>query len=45
MFMNDSHELPDRLLLQAVDIILADRQSESLRNGRPDVPSSRESLT
>ena len=26
-FMNDSRELPDSLLLQAVDIVLADRHS------------------
>lgn len=37
-FMNDSRELPDMLLLRAVDIILADRQSRlpvglSLRAG------------
>ena len=28
-FMDDSRELPDTLLLRAVDIILADRQSQA----------------
>lgn len=33
-FMDDSRELPDTLLLRAVDIILADRQSRLPANPR-----------
>lgn len=41
-FMGDARELPDPLLLRAVDIILADRQTWPLSTGQPDVPVSRE---
>ena len=34
-FMADRRELPDPLLLQAVDIILADRESRLPRSGKP----------
>ncbi|HEX2198321.1 MAG TPA: hypothetical protein VHG88_06850 [Burkholderiales bacterium] len=34
-FMADSHELPDVLLLRAVDIILEDRQSRLLTSAGP----------
>ena len=35
VFMSDSRALPDRLLLLAVDIILAERQSRFLRVSQP----------
>jgi hypothetical protein len=38
IFMADSHELPDPLLLRAVDIILADRQSEFPLASQPQSP-------
>ena len=48
IFMADQRELPDPLLLRAVDIILADRQSRfappssrlALQEPRPDVPET-----
>ena len=36
LFMTDSRELPDALLLRAVDIILADRQTGLPLSGKPD---------
>jgi hypothetical protein len=46
IFMADHRELPDPLLLRAVDIILADRQSQfapasprlPIQESRPDAP-------
>ncbi len=43
-FMADSHELPDPLLLRAVDIILADRQSRLPLDIEPVGPVRQESL-
>jgi hypothetical protein len=43
-FMADVHELPDSLLLQAVDIILADRQSRLALAGQPATPSPQEAM-
>jgi hypothetical protein len=48
MFMADQRELPDPLLLRAVDIILADRQAQfapasrrlPIRDPRSDVPDT-----
>lgn len=37
-FLADSRRLPDPLLLRAVDIILADRQTRFLPSGQPQVP-------
>jgi hypothetical protein len=42
-FMGDRRELPDTLLLRAVDIILADRQAELPLTGRPAATSGQES--
>jgi hypothetical protein len=44
IFMADTHHLPDTLLLQAVDIILADRQSRFLLHGQPAAQSPHESV-
>jgi len=46
-FMNDSRQLPDMLLLRAVDIILADRQTRlpvSLTRGAAGLSSADEIL-
>lgn len=37
-FLADQRELPDTLLLRAVDIILADRQERLQREGQADRP-------
>lgn len=37
-FLADARQLPDPLLLQAVDIILADRLSRQPSSGRPAAP-------
>jgi hypothetical protein len=42
-FMADSHELPDWLLLRAVDIIIAERQSGVQLASQPAAPSRLES--
>lgn len=42
VYMSDMRELPDRLLLLAVDIILADRQASDPLNRRSIALSSRE---
>lgn len=41
-FMADDRELPDLLLLRAVDIILSDRQFGLPLAGQPDAPVFRE---
>jgi hypothetical protein len=43
-FMADSHELPDPLLLRAVDIILADRASRFPLLGEPAAQCSEDTL-
>jgi hypothetical protein len=40
-FMTGGRELPDALLLKAVDIILADRQTRSPARGKPDGQAGR----
>ena len=43
-FIADSYELPDPLLLRAVDIILAERQFRLPPAGQPAAQSPRESI-
>ena len=43
-FMTDRRELPDPLLLQAVDIILADRESRLPVSGKPGTQLPQNSL-
>jgi hypothetical protein len=44
LFLSDSRTLPDPLLLQAVDIILADRQAELPLPAQPGAQAPRASL-
>lgn len=44
VYMADGRELPDRLLLRAVDIILAERQSRSALAGCPAAQSAQEPI-